>query len=74
MLSYQRFDLKKADTISEHSFSFIPLQTSVLGWSREGEKRVDLQLTVNNIQMLGSKKADVTDQPSSYDEEGNVTF
>ena len=38
-------------------------------WStREGEKRIDLQLTVNNIQMLGSKKADATDQHSSYDD------
>lgn len=49
-------------------------------WStREGEKRVDLQLTVNSIQMLSSAKrneaSDTTDQPSSYDEEeGDVKF
>lgn len=44
-------------------------------WStREGEKHTDLQLTVNNIQMLGSKKVNATEQSPSYDEDSDVEF
>lgn len=53
-------------------------ELTVNEWStREGEKRIDLQLTVQSIQMLSSKKADATsDLPDSpaADDSGTIVY